>query len=124
MGKAEKSIFGIIAVALLLVLAQLQAELMTVNLRESCHAEALSACRETWPYSFCGVAVFFFAALLQNRFVKISLLISWLLLMGSGAYLLFSMCGHESFTHIPFIALGVSLLWGVMCLVLMFRKWK
>ena len=123
MGKVEKGIFGIIAAALLLWLVWLHAELMTANVQESCCAETLLQFRGSWPFYFCAGAFFFCVALLQSRFVKTALLISWLLLLGSGAYLLFSMCGHESFTHIPFIALGVSLLWGILCLVLMFRKW-
>lgn len=124
MGKGEKIIFGFIAAALLLGLVSLHTLLMTVNVRESCHAEALLQCRETWPWYFCSAALFFCAALCQSRFVKIALSISCLLLLGSCLNLLFTMCGHESFTHIPFMALGLSLLWGVMCLVLMFRKWK
>lgn len=122
MGIGEKIIFSIIAAVLLWGLMRLHAELMTVSVSESCHAEALLQCRENWPYYLCAAALIFCAALLQSRFVKTALLISCLLLLGSGLNLLLTMCGHESFTHIPFMALGLSLLWGVMCLVLMFRK--
>lgn len=97
---------------------------MVANMHESCNYESLLKCKEVWPYYIGATAFFFCVALLQSRFVKTPLLISWLLLSGAGLHLLFTMCGHESFSYIPFMALGLAVLWGVLCLILMFRKWE